>query len=95
MKAKDLADRMNRATDEQRLNIIQDIVNDFMDELRRILKARKCTRGRAYESVFLELDQKWQAMCRRTPFVAVNGFRAVILDLMPEAYAVIRWKKIS
>ena len=45
------------------------------DELQQILKARKCRRDAAAYSAMLEMNDRWNAMCKIIPGFKRDGFK--------------------
>jgi predicted DCC family thiol-disulfide oxidoreductase YuxK len=88
MKAKEHAQNLMNAPDNEKKQVIAEIANDFIKEIGRLLKSRHATSDDAAFAVLRELDNKWRAMVRHLPerWIREVGFRLILKEIMPEIY---------
>ena len=62
------------------------LLNDLMNELKEIMKARNISKDSGAISVIKELNQKWNAINRKLSIPVLNedGFKKIWLVQMPE-----------
>ena len=65
MKAKEYLTKFEKDTlDFGDREAIENLLNGFLDEIQGLAKARNAQGNEALISIFLELNQKWNALCR-------------------------------
>jgi len=78
MKAKELAEKLNTCAqnEEAENKAIDEIVMDFTQCIKELLTQRKPTTDSGIDAVFIELDDKWRAMCDQLvrPILRHDGF---------------------
>jgi hypothetical protein len=75
VKAKEWADRINKASSEEEAKkAIIEMFKEFLGDMKRLKEERKVTRTGAFHAILKELNQKWNAVCVRSPVINRNGF---------------------
>lgn len=91
-KAKQLAQSYLDAPPDQKIDTIQVICNDFLDEVFRLLRVRNPSTDAGAISILRELDAKWRTMSRMTDGAIVeDGFVLLVRDTMPPLSG--KWEK--
>ena len=84
-KAKEYAAEINavKGTKEE-FEVIKMVMNSLIDEIKELQKQRG-SRDAVMEGILRELNQKWNAISRRTDELLVkDGFRDFLYRIMPE-----------
>lgn len=84
MKAKEWADRLNKASTEEELQKgIIEMFKEFMADMKRLKEERKISTTGGFYSILKELNQKWNAVCTRSSFIKRDGFINLLRHDLP------------
>lgn len=91
MKAKEYLTKFERNSEEVGdKEATMKMIDDFLDEIQGLARARKAQNNEAVISIFLELNQKWNTLCRldkkkrfkKDGFIRLVKFRTA--DVFPQ-----------
>jgi len=96
MKAKEWAAKLRETqTEEKWLEVVQEMLKEFISDIRRLNDEREVKTIAGLRSIILELSQKWKAVSRRSGGkLKEDGFMRILKEYSPKETAQVLKKNI-